>query len=1143
MVKRSYSNQINKHLESITVRTWFDIGYFLDKLRTAKPMRPNASVQSNRAQKAVLRNVAFLTYSLGRDDVSDEMIKTAAAWRKVAGANCHIHWLAGQVNKSAHSLIRSTDPLVELPLLRGFEAWGEPYKLLFHTKLSLNHPAYNELPLKIWAETKKICLDLLNYIEENDIELILAANVASNPGNLSLTLALVIISELYNLNVISSNHDFYWEGVSSPQSRRKTAPRDHFYTNADLGVMFSIVEMLYPWSSAKWVHVNRHLKQSKTLTDTLGFNPFNVTELTKTVPRAAANVIPQKQPSTEKQLENGLAEIQAKIKLIRRGDGRQRALAIKALNYIFEAPREQKSRLIFDKNRSYIPGLLRLRFLSQVKSYIDPGYFRVEERQTKGRVYAYAAQLIPPQAAQSQQDLFYRSLSFLLRASKGRHAIEFDTTFDYRYRDSTKYLWRELTEPQLLGAVTHLADTIFKRNDEILPPFSLINLMNFALSDSRLVTLLENQLSACLALDISLESLATYKSTALKQLREQVRNDLDRPLIVHDKKFFQGRIINKPQSLVVLPGSKNTVFWQLFVLDRILAHWNAKDKPYQIVFACRSRRYGNDLSISELVNIVQSNIFPYLKIALDAGQLTTVAIGTRSASIDLLQVSADMKKALLHVKKAGGHVLAKGEQNYFSLDLLDIDSFRYGTAHSLPAKAAFDVDDEQGFVQFVPAGLRSFFAFPLTIETPAQFSRALNSVKLSSGLLRQLKIYLDKHGTSLQDAIRAIGRTEKEKDVFVKRLSGKYTDGYAWTGVAVTLKPNKAKHSFHIVSSKKNKTLPQFVQAFERRVKDRVIMAWNGGYILNLELVGKMRISYDLIGVPLGLIIARGKVLSLPLFNRPVFAVKENGQAFIGEITLDFPGRIMHENQCVIEWKADNINPAKLPDEETAVYSPYGGLLKIPVKDRIIVVIGGQKVISVTYPEDHKADQAPLFPAGITFSLPASQRKQVAALKELMEIRLDVDLSEPWSKVAEAMEGGPTVIKNGEYNLDLKNGGWLLEHSLRTQVTRRDRENERWPLIGCGITKSGQVISVVIESRIRESVGATHAELAEIMLREGAVVAMEFDSGGSASLYTEKGMVNIVPYTSTFNEKPLTGRSEARPVANAVLVRARSVKK
>jgi exopolysaccharide biosynthesis protein len=120
----------------------------------------------------------------------------------------------------------------------------------------------------------------------------------------------------------------------------------------------------------------------------------------------------------------------------------------------------------------------------------------------------------------------------------------------------------------------------------------------------------------------------------------------------------------------------------------------------------------------------------------------------------------------------------------------------------------------------------------------------------------------------------------------------------------------------------------------------------------------------------------------------------------------------------------------------------------------------------------------------------------------------------------------------------LKQGGWLLKHSLNTQVTRRDRENERWPLIGCGITKAGNIVVVVIESRIRESVGATHAELAEILLREGAVTAMEYDSGGSASLYTEKGMVNIVPYTSTFNERPLTGRSEARPVANAILVRS-----
>ncbi len=1138
MVKRSYSNKIKKHLDSVTVRTWFDIGYFLDKLRTVKPLRPAVSAQSLRAQEAIRKNVLFLTYSLGKDDVSEELFKTADAWRTLAGKRSTIHWAVGSLSSAARGQLGKHDTVKVHPLLQGFEAWGEPYRLLFHTKLDKADENYNELPLQIWAETKQICYDLLDYIEEHDIELILAANVASNPGNLSLTLALVIMSELYSLNVISTNHDFYWEGISGPRSRKKTAPRDHFYKNAHLGVMFSIIEMIYPWSSAKWFHVNRHLTQSNTLISTLGFNPFNVREFTAQAPRSIANRVPAKRPSTDQELKNRLAEILAKVIVTRQGDAKPRQLAVKALNYIFDAPRDSESELIYDKNRTYIPGLLRLRFLSQVKSYIDPSYFRTEERQTKSRVFAYAQKLIPDRSSREQKDLFYRSVSFLLLASRGKHAIEFDTTFDYRYRDSTKYLWRELTEPQLLGAVTHLADSVFDRVEEILPPYTLINLMAFALTDTRLISLLESDLSATLSLDLILKSLSTYKPLSLRRLREQVSTILQRPMAVQDTKFFNQRIANNPQSLVILPGSKKTIFWQLFAFDRLVANWQTKGKPYQLTFACREQLYGNDITTTELISIVKSNLFPSLNTALRAGSLKAIPLGSRSASVDLLQISGELKRELILLKKSGGHLLAKGEQNYFSLDLLDIDSFRYGTLHSLPLKAAFGVNEEQGFLQFVPAGLRPFFAFPLTIETPAEFSKALNSAKLTPELLERLKVYLDQHGTSLRDALRSIDQPATPKNLTIKRLSGKYPDGYAWTGVAVTLTPDKKKHSYHIVSSTKNKTLPQFVRAFERRVKDKVIMGWNGGYILNLELVGKMKISHDLIGVPLGLIISRGKILSLPLFNRPVFAVKANGEAFIDEITLNFAGRIFRGKQRLIEWSAAHINRKSMPEDEVAVYSPYSGFEQIPVKDRIIVVIGGQKVIRIDYPEDHLADQAPLFSAGITFSLPVSMRESIATLKPFDEIKIEADLPKPWSEVTEAMEGGPVLIKDGEYNLELKKGGWLLEHSMQTQVTRRDRENERWPLIGCGITKSGQIISVVVESRIRESVGATHAEFAAIMKREGAVIAMEFDSGGSASLWTELGMVNIVPYTSTFNENPLTGRSEARPVANGVLVRA-----
>ena len=54
--------------------------------------------------------------------------------------------------------------------------------------------------------------DLGRFILENEISLLIPVNVASNPGNLALAIALVIVAESLALSVINSNHDFYWEG-------------------------------------------------------------------------------------------------------------------------------------------------------------------------------------------------------------------------------------------------------------------------------------------------------------------------------------------------------------------------------------------------------------------------------------------------------------------------------------------------------------------------------------------------------------------------------------------------------------------------------------------------------------------------------------------------------------------------------------------------------------------------------------------------------------------------------------------------------------------------------------------------------------------------------------------------------------------
>lgn len=1384
------------------IHTWFEVGYFLDRLKSAPLIRPQKPALSKEVIHAVAgQGIAFLTYGIGADGVSVEMFKYATALRQVLGQKAPIHWIAGKIDTSVGFFSKKQDRLFEYPPLQGFELWGEPYRLLFHTKLKRGDDNYNELPDKIWTEAKNICRDLLEYVEKNNIEFLLVTNVASNPGNISFQLALVIMSELYGLTVISSNHDFYWESGSPKNLRKKAGPRDHFYTNVDLTEIFSLIQMLYPWSSPRWIHANINSLQKETVINKFGFNPFHITELTSAIdtkvfrlmnanekeltykklqvlfkygartvnpedkgyletlvdpkpviitnsrhpvefgpqtimlfqptrvtgrkrierdlilierlffdtplrkkntsivllitgpvstgseqyakrllvhtralfrrlkkydhkiyvafrlgvdthPKFAQmklsqmsmeelygvaslallpsdqenrglpilesaasqvplitskfepkevyrevlgldleesmkmNVLEMPTPHSSKdsvqtifnvievgpertaftqhnhdvvgrrystqKLKENFEEILEKTWLINRDHSVHQKLAIAALAPALEQEGDGVSPYIYNKNRTYIPGILKYRFLSQIKSIVDPSYFRIEEKQTLSNIFRYSLTLVPSTASEEEKELFFHAIECLFKINKGKHTLELDTTYDYRYRNNTKYLWRELTEPRLFGVLVRLAESIYGRPQK-LPPYRLISLAAYLSQDTALVAELTNHLTQVLVLDsdiLPLEGLInSHKLAAVNGYKESIVKKLQTPLVVHDIRLFQQRIIDKPQSLIIVPGNKDTIIWELFAYDQIVRGWDAKHEPYRIAFACREHPFNNDVTLSELRHIINANSFKNLKAAFDKGQVVLIPVGSKSSSIDLTDVSPELKKELARVKKAEGHVLAKGEQNYFSLDLLDIDSFRYGTLQSSLAQAVFGVHAVEGFLQFVPAGFRTFFGFPLTTETPQQFSKVLNdaySFQDSSNnkqLLNSLKIYLDEHGMSLRNALKTLALPPTQDGVIVKRLAGKYADGYAWTGVSVTLKPDKKGHSYHIVSSKKNRTLPQFARALTRRYQERVLMGWNGGYILNNELVGKLRVSEHFTGTPLGFVVSNGRVLSLPLFNRPVFAVTKEGDVFIKKIQLDFPGRIYLGKKHIFSWKKKYINPTVVSKEEVAVYTPLAGLKKIPSAGRIIVVMGGRKIIRVLYPEDRLSGYVNFFPAGITFSLPLSMRERMSLVKPNTEMRIQLDLeaNSPWLEVDEAMEGGPQLIEKGVYNTDLKGGGWLLENSIKTQTGRRDRENNRWPLIGCGITKNGSIVAVVVESRIRESIGATNAELAEILIREGAEVALGFDSGGSASLWAENGIVNIVPYTSTYNENPFTGKSEPRPVGNAVLIRGDSL--
>ncbi len=101
----------------------------------------------------------------------------------------------------------------------------------------------------------------------------------------------------------------------------------------------------------------------------------------------------------------------------------------------------------------------------------------------------------------------------------------------------------------------------------------------------------------------------------------------------------------------------------------------------------------------------------------------------------------------------------------------------------------------------------------------------------------------------------------------------------------IDTKKHAWKFAAHI-ANKKPKNVPGLIKEYKKKSKNKnkIELAWNGGYILNPELVGKLGLPETYIGSPLGLLIMDHKVFCPPLFNKPAFIIYKDGKIDIRKV-------------------------------------------------------------------------------------------------------------------------------------------------------------------------------------------------------------------------------------------------------------------
>ena len=270
-----------KKLRAEKINTWFDLGLFLDRIREQRRSEVfETGLPFERFKRRLRRGgLAFITYHFLVDGVTFEVKKYAEAARGIF-KNIPIHYIAAEILPEAQ--LSKQDKVAVIPEINGFDDW-KLYRDFFFTKLKRGNKTYNRLIGDFWRETLVIAEKLASYIEDNNIRVLYLINTHSNPGNVSLTLALVLISEYLYIPVLNNSHDFYWEGghdrLEMKKKNLKPGPRDFFFKNFDVGEFFSIIQMLFPWESRYWLSININKTQTDTLIEKRGHNPANVTEI------------------------------------------------------------------------------------------------------------------------------------------------------------------------------------------------------------------------------------------------------------------------------------------------------------------------------------------------------------------------------------------------------------------------------------------------------------------------------------------------------------------------------------------------------------------------------------------------------------------------------------------------------------------------------------------------------------------------------------------------------------------------------------------------------------------------------------------------------------------------------------------------
>ncbi|HDR90192.1 MAG TPA: glycosyltransferase [Bacteroidetes bacterium] len=776
--------------------------------------------------------------------------------------------------------------------------------------------------------------------------------------------------------------------------------------------------------------------------------------------------------------------------------------------------------IIPEARRQYLPGFGKMGFMIFLKSLIDPSYFRVEEQYLRGTAMQFAREMVKDEQEkvkipEEKITSFYNAVDAVFRYCEGNYKIMHDHSFAYRYRGRKRFAWHDFTIQEMTGLINMIFIEIVQpdKTTRVLETSHFFTDWNLALS----------QLtgSSHIALDDR------------KWLFERMKANV--PIVI-----FAGRYVSHELEFFALQSIRSRMKLDLQEeLTREVLQESASAIAPVYVFA-QKFTVRNWPEVSEIEKFIKSGRSGELKLLYDYKLVRIVPVKQWCVGIHLPQLGEKAIAILKEIRDRNGLIITHRKDSVIMSDIMDIDRVHIGKVEDPLTEGFMGIPMGSGFIIHIPAGLRVCLSYPVPIQTARQFHEALHGETFrkmcerygTTNVLKELKKDAENNGSPVAHVLRklAAGPASQQQKIDYQYVNGLYEDGMPWNGVLARLKTG-TERKWKFVAIRANaspKKVTQLVMDFELQTGHKTHVAWNGGYILNAELVGKLGLPESYIGSPLGMIITGGKILSAPLFSKPAFLVDREGNMTIRRISLS-EGITLFDEQDEIQMTGGQRNPVRIPDDRPCFYDLMYAGKTVPARGRTIVRMAGDRIMEII--RKPASGRVKIIPVGITLSFPEGQMPGGWMYEgKVLQIRIP-----GFENIQDAIEAGPLLVKNGEKCIDMELEGWKTAFSIATQAARLDYTDMRGPKIAAGTDGQGNLILLAVNGRIRESVGATHGDMADIMLRYGAHDAMGFDPGGSSTLMVEGKTLNISPYNSRYQENVFSLPPEPRAVSNAVI--------